>query len=296
MKQIISTFLFGINFVVFSFSLQSQNDKPLPKDPFERYGPYGASVQKDLKTAVAIERNVYKLDLSYQKVDPKLYDKIGKLTDLQALKLSGNEVTQYPKDFQSLYNLVFFATYNNKFKTFPPELGAYRNLNYLELQHTLIDSIPSAIAYLSKLKTFKFGNTDDTLKLPETFKFMKNLQDLTIENCVMDSFPKQIFKIPNLNFLYLSNTNTHYLSKHFERLQNLELMIIENNPISSIPFDIYKAKKLRFISLRNNKITKLPDSISQLSELHFLDLSGNPLDAEEIEKLKALLPGVEIKF
>ncbi|MBK9283373.1 MAG: leucine-rich repeat domain-containing protein [Sphingobacteriaceae bacterium] len=285
-------------FLIFTFSLQvlAQNDKPLPKDPFERYGPYGASVHKDLKTALAIERNVYKLDLSYQKLDAKQYDKISKLIDLQTLKLSGNEVVDYPKGFEALYNLVFFATYNNKFTAFLPQPEAYRNLNYLELQHTKIDSIPCAIAYLNKLKTFKFGNTDDTLKLPETLKYMKNLQELTIENCIMDSFPKQIFKIPNLNFLYLSNTNTHNITKHFERLQNLELLIIENNPLQTIPFDIYKAKKIRFISLRNNKITKLPDSISQLKELHFLDLSGNPLEKDELEKLKALLPGCEIKF
>ena len=130
------------------------------------------------------------------------------------------------------------------------------NLNFLELQHTEIDSIPAQIAFLSKLKTFKFGNTDDTLKLPTTLGYLKNLKDVTFENCLLDSFPKQIFKIPNLNYLYLANTNTHYLTKHFERLQNLEVLIIENNPISTIPFEIYKARKLRFISLRGNKIER----------------------------------------
>jgi hypothetical protein len=33
-----------------------------------------------------------------------------------------------------------------------------------------------------------------------------------------------------------------------------------------------------------------------LPELAFLDLRGNPMSAEEIEKLRALLPGCEIKF
>jgi len=112
----------------------------------------------------------------------------------------------------------------------------------------------------------------------------------------MDSFPKQIFKLSKLNYLNLSNTNTFYLSKHFERLPNLEVLIIENNPLSQIPFDIYKSQKLRFISLRGNKIEKLPDSISQLENLTLLDLRGNPMSADEIEKLKALLPGCEIKF
>lgn len=266
------------------------------KDEFNKYGPMGKETYTDLKLALDVERYVYKLDLRYTKLDPKLYDKISKLTDLQAFRLSGNEITDYPKNFDALYNLVFFASYNNKFKTFPPNLKPFQNLTYLELQHTQIDSIPAQIAYLSRLRTFKFGNTDDTLKLPLTFNYLKNLKDVIIENCVMDSFPKQIFRIPNISFLYLSNTNTHYLTRHFERMPELEVLVIENNPITKLPFDIYKASKLRIISLRGNKIEKIPDSISQLENLVILDLRGNPIDKEEIDKLRLLLPGCEIKF
>jgi len=268
----------------------------LGQKEFDKYGPMGSEVYTDLKTAIGIEKKVYKLDLSFKKLDPKLYDKLYKLTDLQALKLSTNEVTVYPKNFDALFNLIYFASYNNKFTTFPPNLKPFYNLHYIELQHTKIDSIPAQIAYLNKLQTLKFGNTDDTLKLPATFHFLKNLKDVSFENCVMDSFPKQLFRLPMLNYLSLSNTNTFYLTKHFERLQNLEVLIVENNFLSKIPFEIYKAKKLRFISLRGNKIEKIPDSISQLENLTLLDLRGNPIPPEEIEKLKVLLPGCEIKF
>jgi Leucine-rich repeat (LRR) protein len=278
--------------LILPFSLLSQQG---PQDEMEKYGPYGTPVYTDLKTALSIERYVYRLDLKYQKLEPKQYEKMHKLTDLQALRLSGNEVNDYPKNFDALVNLAYFATYNNKFKSFPV-LKSFSNLQYLELQYTLIDSIPAQIAYLSKLRTFRFGNTDDTLKLPNTLHYLRNLKEVSIESCVMDSFPKELFKIPQLNFLNLYKTNTYYLSRHFERLPNLEVLIIENNPINKIPFEIYKAQKLRFISLRNNKIEKLPDSISQLPELSFLDLRGNPISAEEIENLRALLPGCEIKF
>lgn len=263
---------------------------------FDKYGPFGCTVYTDLKEALKAEGKVYKMDLSYQKLDPKVYDKLSSLTDLQALKLSGNEVLDYPKNFDKLFNLFYFASYNNKFKAFPPNLKAFYNLQYLELQHTSIDSIPAAIAYLSRLQSFKFGNTDDTLRLPTSFKFLKNLKDISIENCVMDSFPKELFRNPSLYYLNLSNTNTWYLSKHFERFPNLEVLIIENNPLASIPFDIYKAQKLRLISLRGNKLTSLPPSISQLQNLSLLDLRGNPISAEEQEIIRALLPGCEIKF
>lgn len=275
--------------VIASTSLFSQNE-------FEKYGPLGTKVYVDLNEALLIERGVYKMDLSYKKLDPKIFDKINKLTDLQVLKLSGNEITQFPKKFSELSNLVYFATYNNSFTAFPFDFKKMYNLTHIEFYKTKIDSFPSDIAYLSKLKTIKFGDTEDTLKLPESLKFLKNLQDLQIENCVLDSFPKQLFKIKSLVYFYLANTNTHYLSKHFERLPNLEVLIIENNPIAQIPNTIYLSKKLRFISLRNNKLSKLPDTISQLENLVMLDLRGNPFTKEDIEILKALLPGCEVKF
>jgi len=256
----------------------------------------GSKVYVDLKEALKVEGGVYKMDLSYKKLDPKDYSKLHKLKDLQVLKLSGNEVTEFPKNIGEMFNLIYFCSINNPFTGFPEDFKKLQNLYHLELSYTKIDSIPAAIAYLQKLRTIKFTDTDDTLKLPETLKYLKGLQDLQIENCIMDSFPKQVFRIPSLKFLYLSKTNTYWLTSHFERMPNLEVLIIENNPISSIPNNIYLARNLRLISLRNNKLTKLPGTISQLENLALLDLRGNPISKEEIEVIKALLPGCEVKF
>lgn len=266
------------------------------QNEFDKYGPLGSRVYTDLKEALKIEGGVYKMDISYKKLDPKTYEKLSTLKDLQALKMSGNEVTDFPKNMGNLYNLVYFASYNNAFTAFPPDFKKLINLTHLELSHTKIDSIPAAIAYNSKLKSIKFTDTDDTLKLPVTLKYLKSLEDFQVENCIMDSFPKQLFKIPTLKYLYLSKTNTYTLSGHFERLANLEVLILESNPISSIPANIYLAKKLRVVSLRNNQITKLPDTISQMENLALLDLRGNPMSKEYIEELRAMLPGCEVKF
>lgn len=276
---------------IFIFALSSFSQKEM-----ENYGPFGTKTYTVLKEAIEKGAGVFKLDISYKPIEAKEYDKLFLLKDLQVLRLSTNSITNYPKQFNQLTNLVFFASFNNKLTRFPDGLNAFQNLQYLELQHTAIDSIPYNIAYLSRLKTFKFGNTEDTLKLPNSLRFLKKLEDLVFENCVLDSFPKALFQLSTLKFLYLSNTNTFYLSKHFERLPQLEVLIIENNKLQQLPFDIYKASKLRFMSLRNNKLERLPDSISQLENLAFIDLTGNLFSKEEIEKLKILLPGCEIKF
>ncbi len=284
MKHVLNLFfilLFGV--------LSSQNE-------FDKYGPLGSRVYTDLKEALKINAGVYKMDLSYKTLDPKSYEKLSTLKDLQVLKLSGNMVTDFPKNIGDLYNLVYFASYNNPFTGLPSDFKKLVNLYHLELSHTKMDSIPACIAFNSKLKTIKFSDTEDTLKLPETLKYLKYLEDFQVENCIMDSFPRQIFKVQSLKFLYLAKTNTHFVSGHFERLPNLEILILENNPITSIPVTIYKAKKLRVISLRNNQLTKLPSSISQMENLALLDLRGNPMSKEYIEELRAMLPGCEVKF
>lgn len=266
------------------------------QNEFDKYGPLGSRVYTDLKEALKINAGVFKMDLSYKPLDPKSYEKLSTLKDLQVLKLSGNNVTDFPKNMGDLYNLVYFASYNNPFTGLPEDFKKLVNLYHLELSHTKMDSIPACIAYNSKLKTIKFTDTEDTLKLPETLKYLKYLEDFQVENCIMDSFPRQIFRIQSLKFLYLAKTNTHFVSGHFERLPNLEVLILENNPITSIPVTIYKAKKLRVISLRNNQLTKLPSSISQMENLALLDLRGNPMTKEYIEEVRAMLPGCEVKF
>ncbi len=284
-KIVFGFLLFGL----FAFQTKAQSE-------FEKYGPYGAQVFTDIKTATADEKKVFKLDLSYQNLDAKALSRIQNFSNLQVLRLRNNNIGVYPDNMEKLVNLMYFSSYNNKLSSFLPKPQAYRSLHYLELQHCSIDSIPASIAYLSLLSSFHFGNTNDTLKLPSTMRFMKKLKDLSFENCVLDSFPKPLFQISTLQFLYLSNTNTKALSSHFERLPDLEVLVIENNPLETIPFAIYKAQKLRVLALRGNKLTRLPDSISQLEHLSVLDLRGNPIPAEEIEKIRLLLPGCEVKF
>ena len=81
---------------------------------FDKYGPFGSQVFTDLKVALDVEKNVYKMDLSYKKLEPKLYAKLSKLKDLQALKLSGNEINTFPPNFgeslpSKFYNISTWA-------------------------------------------------------------------------------------------------------------------------------------------------------------------------------------------
>lgn len=284
---------------IFTWLLVLQSINLASQSEFENYGPAGNETFKDLPSTLKAKqqgKKVYKLDLSYQEIKPELYDQVQTLSDLQALKLRGNNLSDYPKNFVKLYNLTYFASFANPLTAFPPELKPFANLYFLEFQQSKIDSVPARIAYLDKLQTLKFGNTSDTVKLPTTLKYLRNLKNVSFTNCVLDSLPSALFQLPGLVNLTLSNTNTYYLNGGIGNLKNLEVLVIENNNLSKIPFDIYKAKKLKAMSFRKNKLTTLPESIAQLENLAVLDIRDNFFTREEIEKLKALLPACDIRF
>ncbi len=263
---------------------------------FDKYGIYGAEVYKTLETAIGMEKGVYKLDLSYQRIDPKLFPKISKLSNLQVLRFTSNNIDHWPEDFSKLNNLVYIASVDNAFTGFPHDLKKLSNLMHLELFGTKIDSLPLELAYLQHLKTFRFSNNNDTLKITPHLKSLKALHELSIENALLDSCPYPLFRIPSLNFLSLSNCNIQAMPGSTDKMHNLEVLILDGNKIQELPREIYACNKLIHLSLKNNKLSKIPDTICHLKKLSHLDLRGNPLSHEDVEEVKALLPGCKVLF
>jgi len=263
---------------------------------YDRFGPYGVTVHADLKIALKTPEQVYKLDLSYQAIEPKLFQKFDKFTNLQTLHFSSNSLTTWPENISSLNNLVYLATFNNEFTVLPKDFKKFTNLMYLELFGTKIDFIPREINYLQRLKIFKFSSSNDTLKLPNTMRFMKNLQELTIESVILDSLPWTVFRIPSLKFLSLTSNAIQALPDNLDKMVGLEVLVLDQNSIRVLPRNIYKLKKLIYLSLKNNKLTKIPDTICHLTNLTKLDLRGNMLNQTDIEEVKALLPGCKVLF
>jgi Leucine-rich repeat (LRR) protein len=267
-----------------------------PRSAFDKFGPFGSPAYTTIKDALKSQDKVYRLDLSHQMSDEKELEKLPTLIHLQALQFRSNNITAYPAGFENLRNLCYFASFDNRLTRFPPNLRNYQLLQHIEIYHSAIDSIPEAVAYLNRLQTLRLGGTGDSLRLPASLPYLKKLQEVSLENYVLDSVPSQLFAIPSLRFLYLTNTNTHGLPKGLEKMTSLEVLVIENNPLSRLPFSIYQLRNLRILSLRGTRVDRLPDSISQLENLTILDLRGTLVNQEEIEKLKALLPGCEIRY
>lgn len=288
------TFRFIIIASVFFIFLKAQH--PAEKDDFYKFGPFTAPTYHDLKEALKAKEPVYRLELKNVVYDSKTWEKISKLSQLISVRFFNNQLKSWPSGLEASKYLCYLSSYLNPLEEWMPFLSDLSSLQFLEIQHSKIDSIPARIAALRNLKTLRFGNTEDTLKLPQTFKYFLSLKELNIENVILDSNIHRIFKAKNIEKLILSGTRIKKLPGSIEKLQNLDVLILDNNELTSLPWEIGYLKKLRILRLVNNRLEKLPDTLSELENLSILDVRGNPLSAEELEKWKMLLPGCDIKF
>ncbi|MBX2927797.1 MAG: leucine-rich repeat domain-containing protein [Saprospiraceae bacterium] len=71
---------------------------------------------------------------------------------------------------------------------------------------------------------------------------------------------------------------------------------LSEQELAKIPEAVYSNIGLEILLLNNNKLSSLPPEIGQLDKLGKLDLSDNPIPEAEREKIRKLLPGVEIWF
>ena len=152
------------------------------------------------------------------------------------------------------------------------------------------------------------------------------LKNLSLAYSSLDSFPKQIFSLPNLNVISFTGYRWHSanfktptsIPEGFSNLKNLKILVLDCNNIEKIPNDIGTMSNLEILSLHNNILLTIPNSISKLNNLKQLDISVNRMDTipeclfsltklkilylygnkfklEDINKLKKALPKTNIK-
>ncbi|EMM78569.1 leucine rich repeat protein [Leptospira santarosai str. 2000030832] len=68
------------------------------------------------------------------------------------------------------------------------------------------------------------------------------------------------------------------------------------NQLTTLPEEIGNLQNLQTLNLNNNQLTTLPKEIGKLQKLKWLDLSGNPSLIDQEEKIRKLLPNVNLYF
>jgi hypothetical protein len=113
---------------------------------------------------------------------------------------------------------------------------------------------------------------------------------LSLFNCGLAHFPREILRIRSLKHLALRRNNLKELPKTIGFLSSLEWLDLRINKLETLPKAIGLLYRLKNLNVSSNNLMEIPNSIGDLLLLKTLNLKNNKLKKipESIENLKYL--------
>lgn len=132
--------------------------------------------------------------------------------------------------------------------------------------------------------TFSYTSIEEAMKNPDA------VIRLDLRKAKLKTFPVEIFKLKNLQYLDISKNNIKYVPDSLDMLPNLQYFNASRNRIESVPMTIGKMTNLKWMIWHNNELISLPPQLGNLENLEYLDLWNNNLSIfpETLGKLKKL--------
>ena len=100
---------------------------------------------------------------------------------------------------------------------------------------------------------------------------------LSLSNCGLNYFPREILKLASLTHLALRRNNITSLMKEIGFLSDLVYLNLRINKLTKLPTSIGLLSNLKYLNLSSNNLQELPKSIGNLGSLKELNLSNNKL-------------------
>jgi Leucine-rich repeat (LRR) protein len=100
-----------------------------------------------------------------------------------------------------------------------------------------------------------------------------------------------------LKYLNLDRNKIKSLPADIAQLKELKWLRLNYNALESLPPQIAKLDKIERLYLRYNKLSEVPPEMSELADtLQFLFLEGNNIPPEKHDAIRAMFPGVDVRF
>ena len=223
--------------------------------------------------------------------------KIKKISDLEALLISGNEISKISEEISLLPNLKYVDFSKNKLKSldyvFLPEtlyvnlssnsLGHIpngiltKNVVHINLADNGIGKIPDIITTCTSLSSINLSE-NKLWYFPEKMDEMVSLRSLDLSKNNLTWFPRQIAQILSLEELKIDGNKIEGIGEYVRALTNLRYFSINNNNLKYFPLAFLDSKmQLSFIYMNNNQLSKLPEGIADMSYLCTLEVRKNPI-------------------
>lgn len=295
------------------------------------------------------------LNLSGCKNIKKLPSSFTSTQSLEKLSIHVGEKHEFPKEIASLKHLKSISISGN-LRAIPISILHLDKLEELELIDTKISTLPKEIKELKSLRKFSLSqalfssedkpthlnleeifenlsscnrlkeinlNRNGIKVIPANIKVLKGLRKFSAHDNILESFPIEIYELPNLILLDLGVNRIREVPRGIKKLRKLQVLKLNSNwknslnttalfdeiselqdlevlelwscqSIKELPEEIASLKKLKKIDVDNNLLTSLPMSICDMTQLKVLRVSTNKIPIEIINCLKEKLTKTKI--
>ncbi len=129
-----------------------------------------------------------------------------------------------------------------------------------------------------------FTDLHEALKNPDA------VIKLVLRKQHLKSFPKEILKFKNLQYLDVSKNSIEELPDSIGVLENLQYFACSKTGLKRLPKDIGKLSNVTYLNFNQNDLEYLPPQIGNLEKLEILDLWSNNFEEypSTLSGLKAL--------
>ncbi|KAK9076773.1 hypothetical protein SSX86_005107 [Deinandra increscens subsp. villosa] len=208
---------------------------------------------------------------------------IGKLTKLQSLDLSKNQITDLPSDFWSLGSLKTLNLSNNKISmNLPSNIGNFGSLEKLDLScNNFFGDLPDSISSLVSLQVLNLNQNlfDSTVPLGIISCHSLTSVDFSWNNfsgVLPDGFGSSFPKLKSLN---LAGNEIKGKGSDFLGLQSLTYLNLSKNLFQGSVVEIFQ-EPLEVVDLSSNRFEGHISQLNFSSHLAYLDLSDNEVSGE----------------
>lgn len=227
---------------------------------------------------------------SFRSAEELMKTNFAKLKEVRIYSNSNNEVQinefLLKKLFSEAQQLEVLEIKEVGIASFPELSVENKTLKVLVLRLNNLSKLPENIGSLSVLQTIDIYNP--ITEVPASLMNLKQLENLKFEGAEFTDFPEQVFALPKLKSLIISQFDTKnkikVLPDNFDRLPLLEELSLRNAALSEVPASVGRLPKLENVYFNANNLTKLPQALAENPRLTYVNINDNPLDFKQFIK------------
>jgi WD40 repeat protein len=187
---------------------------------------------------------------------------VGKLPNLQRLKLNNNGLREAPSDLR-LRALVQLDLSSNKIQALPESLGTLEQLTVLDVSFNALSDMPEGLSKLQRLTRLELSRNAFS-RVPPGVQALRQLTSLGLSENNISDLPPFVFELTSLQSLYVNKNKLRAISPKIGKLTLLESLSLDANLLETLPDEIGVLTRLRFFTVQGNRIVDAKRRVAEL--------------------------------